>query len=99
MVRPGRDRLSGMVEVDETYWGAQEEGIIGRLTEDKALILVATQHDGSHKIGRIRMRCIPDLTQAPEDPARPTPHDQQSSNPQKQKRRGPASQAPANTQA
>jgi transposase-like protein len=64
MVRPGRERLSGTVEVDETYWGAQEEGVIGRLTEDKALILVAAQQDGPHKIGRIRMRRIPDLTQA-----------------------------------
>lgn len=64
MVRRGRDRLSGTVEVDETYWGAEEEGVVGRLTEDKALIVVAAQHDGPHKIGRIRLRHIPDLTQA-----------------------------------
>lgn len=63
MVRPGRDRLHGTVEVDETYWGAQEEGVIGRLTEKKALILVAAQHDGPRKIGRIRMHRVPDLTQ------------------------------------
>src|SRR3984893_10342947 len=25
MGRPGRDRLSGRVEVDETYWGSEEE--------------------------------------------------------------------------
>jgi hypothetical protein len=31
MVRPGRDRLTGAVEVDETYWGAVEEGVVGRL--------------------------------------------------------------------
>jgi transposase-like protein len=61
MVRPGRDRLNGVVEVDETYWGTEEEGVIGRLTEDKALIIVAAQEDGSG-IGRIRMRRIPDLT-------------------------------------
>lgn len=41
MIRPGRDRLSGIVEVDETYWGAEEEGVIGRLTHDKASIVVA----------------------------------------------------------
>ena len=64
MVRPGRDRLGGTVEVDETYWGAQEEGVVGRLTQDKALIAVAAQQDGPHKIGRIRMRCIPDVTRA-----------------------------------
>ena len=67
MVRPGRDRLAGTVEVDETYWGAVEEGVVGRLTEKKALILVAAQHDGSHKIGRIRMRQVSDLS-------RPTLH-------------------------
>lgn len=26
MVRPGRDRLRGVVEVDETYWGSEEKG-------------------------------------------------------------------------
>ncbi len=63
MVRPGRDRLRGVVEVDETYWGSEEEGLIGRLTEDKALIAVAAEQDG-HGIGRIRLRHIPDLTKA-----------------------------------
>jgi len=29
MVRPGRDRLSGRVEVDETYWGSEEENVRG----------------------------------------------------------------------
>ncbi len=41
MVRPGRDRLAGTVEVDETYWGADAQPVIGRLTYDKALIAVA----------------------------------------------------------
>jgi transposase-like protein len=60
MVRPGRDRLTGDVEVDETYWGGEEEGVIGRLTAEKALIIVAAQKDGNG-IGRIRMRRIPNL--------------------------------------
>lgn len=64
MVRPGRDRLAGTVEVDETYWGAEEEGVVGRLTQDKALVIVAAQQDGPRKIGRIRMGRIPDLTKA-----------------------------------
>lgn len=64
MVRPGRDRLAGTVEVDETYWGAEERGVVGRLTEDKALVIVAAQQDGPRKIGRIRMRRIPNLTKA-----------------------------------
>jgi transposase-like protein len=63
MVRPGRDRLHGTVEVDETYWGSEEQGVIGRLTYEKTLIVVAAEEDG-RGIGRIRLRRIPDLTQA-----------------------------------
>jgi len=61
MVRPGRDRLSGRVEVDETYLGGLEEGVHGRQTESKALIVVAAEEDGKG-IGRIRMRRIPDAS-------------------------------------
>jgi len=57
MVRPGRDRLSGRVEVDETYLGSLEEGVRGRETKRKALIVVAAQEDG-RGIGRIRMRRV-----------------------------------------
>ncbi|MBM4340323.1 MAG: IS1595 family transposase [Deltaproteobacteria bacterium] len=63
MVRPGRDRLHGTVEVDETYWGSEEQGVVGRLTYEKALIVVAAEEDGGG-IGRIRLRRIPDLSQA-----------------------------------
>jgi hypothetical protein len=61
MVRPGRDLLTGRVEVDEAYWGGQEEGLTGRQREEKALIVVAAQEDGKG-IGRIRMRQIPDAS-------------------------------------
>lgn len=61
MVRPGRDRLNGTVEVDETYWGAEEEGMIGRQTERKALIIVGVEYN-RNKIGRVRMRRIPDTS-------------------------------------
>ena len=61
MVRPGRDRLRGTVEVDETYWGGEEGGLRGRLIHDKALIIVAAEEDG-RGIGRIRLRRIADLT-------------------------------------
>ena len=40
MVRPGRDKLSGWVEVDETYFGGLEEGKAGRGGVDKALIVI-----------------------------------------------------------
>jgi transposase-like protein len=63
MVRPGRDRLNGVVEVDETYWGGEEPGAIGRGAEEKALIIVAA-HENGKGIGRIRLRRIPDLTRA-----------------------------------
>jgi hypothetical protein len=63
MVRPGRERLRGVVEVDETYWGAEESGVVGRLTEEKTIIIVGAEEDG-RGIGRIRLRQIPDLTKA-----------------------------------
>ena len=61
MVRPGRDRLTGRVEVDEAYIGGLEEGVRGRQTEKKALIAVAAEENGDG-VGRIRMRRIPDAT-------------------------------------
>lgn len=61
MVRPGRDRLSGCVEVDETFYGGEEQGVRGRQTENKSLIVIAAQEDGAG-IGRIRMRRIPDAS-------------------------------------
>ena len=60
MVRPGRDLLTGRVEVDETYLGGLEEGLRGRLVEKKALIVIAAQEDGKG-IGRIRLRQIPEF--------------------------------------
>lgn len=61
MVRPGRDRLHGTVQVDETYLGGLEEGVRGRQTEKKALIAVAVEELGA-RTGRIRMRRIPDAS-------------------------------------
>jgi len=61
MIRPDRDRLAGWIEVDETYFGGLEEGRKGRGHVDKALIVLAVQADGQ-RIGRIRMRCIPDAS-------------------------------------
>jgi len=63
MVRPGRDRLDGVVEVDESYWGGSEVGVKGRLTYKKTLIMVAAEVDGKG-IGRIRLRTANELTKA-----------------------------------
>jgi transposase-like protein/ribosomal protein L37AE/L43A len=57
MVRPGRERLSGAVEVDESFIGGLG-GAEGRSTATKALIVVAAEEAG-RGIGRIRMRRIP----------------------------------------
>ena len=61
MVRPGRDRLAGRIQVDETYLGGLEEGVRGRQTFKKALIAVAAQ-ENEKAIGRIRMLRIPDAS-------------------------------------
>lgn len=61
MVRPGRDRLSGTVEVDEVYIGGQRPGKRGRGAAGKALVLIAAQVDGS-KIGRIRLARVADAS-------------------------------------
>ena len=61
MVRPGRDLLTGRVEVDECYVGGPEEGLPGRLNVEKALVVVAAQEDGAG-IGRIRLRQIVDAS-------------------------------------
>jgi transposase-like protein len=57
MVRPGRDKLSGFVEVDDTYLGGEHEGKRGRGSENKVLVVIAVEvKDG--KIGRIRISRI-----------------------------------------
>ena len=61
MVRPGRDKLSGRVEVDETYVGTDEGGQRGRAVGKKMLVIIAAQEDGK-SIGRIRMACIADAS-------------------------------------
>jgi transposase-like protein len=61
MVRPGRDPLTGRVEVDETYLGGVQPGKRGRGAVGKALIVVAAQEDGPG-IGRIRMRRVPNAS-------------------------------------
>ena len=61
MVRPGRDKLSGRVEVDETQVGGVTPGQKGRGAPSKALVVIAAQEDGAG-IGRIRLARIPDAS-------------------------------------
>jgi len=54
MVRSGRDKLSGYVEVDDAYIGGEHEGKQGRGSENKVLIVIAVEVKAG-KIGRIRI--------------------------------------------
>lgn len=64
MVRPGRDLLSGRVEVDESYVGGEKEGASGRYTESKALVVIAIEVHEPRGFGRVRLRRIPDASGA-----------------------------------
>lgn len=61
MVRPGRDRLSGIVEVDETYIGGERPGKRGRGAAGKVLVVIAAALDGT-RIGRIRLTRVADAS-------------------------------------
>jgi transposase-like protein len=63
MVRPGRDKLSGRVEVDETHVGGVRPGPHGRGLPGKALVVIAAQEEGAG-VGRIRLARIPDASAA-----------------------------------
>jgi transposase-like protein len=62
MVRPDREKLTGIVEMDETYVGGKRSGKRGRGTEGKALIAVAVEDKGDKGIGRIRLKHIKDAS-------------------------------------
>jgi len=64
MIRPGRDKLSGLVEVDETYIGGKKPGKRGRGAEGKTLVAIAVEDKGENEIGRIRLNIIPDASSA-----------------------------------
>jgi transposase-like protein len=62
MVRPGRDRLSGEVEVDESYvGGVAAGGKHGRGAEGKAIVAIAVEKRG-RGMGRIRLGRVADTS-------------------------------------
>jgi transposase-like protein len=57
MVKPGREALSGTVEVDETYIGGLSEGSPGRSADKKALVVIGVELL-TKGLGRTRMKVI-----------------------------------------
>jgi transposase-like protein len=65
LVRPGRDRLAGTVEVDETYIGGEEPGLPGgRAYGKKVLTCIAVEVRPGKGIGRCRMAPLADFSSA-----------------------------------
>jgi transposase-like protein len=63
MVRPGRDRLRGRIEVDETYVGGSKVGgHRGRGSEGKEIVVIAVEVHSPKGFGRVRMRRVPDVS-------------------------------------
>ncbi len=61
MVLPGRTKLSGEVEVDETFIGGVRSGKRGRGAACKTLVLIAVEVHGT-VLGRVRLAVVPDAT-------------------------------------
>jgi transposase-like protein len=65
LLRPGRERLTGTVEVDETYIGGEEPGLRGgRARGKKSLVGVAVEVKEPRGYGRVRMGVLRDASAA-----------------------------------
>jgi transposase-like protein len=64
MVNPGRTKLTGQVEIDETYIGGEETGgKRGRGSENKSLVVIGVELiEGKNQLGRVRMEVVQDAT-------------------------------------
>jgi len=60
-VRPGRDKLHGVIEANETLIGGEASGKRGRGADGKTLVLIAAE-DTQWGIGRIRLSHISDAS-------------------------------------
>ena len=64
-IRKDREKLSGRIEVDEFYIGGKVSGKRGRGAYHKTAVVAAVERDGENrKIGRIRLKVIPDCSSA-----------------------------------
>ena len=60
LVRPGLERLTGVVEVDETYIGGEEPGLRGGRAKGKKLLVgIAVERHQPRGLGRCRMVVLP----------------------------------------
>lgn len=65
MVNPGRERLSGRVEVDEVYVGGRDEGKTRapQLDSKKSIVVVAVELLQPKGFGRVRLRRVVDASE------------------------------------
>lgn len=54
MVRPGRDLLTGVVELDQSFLGGTSKGRLGA-SSDKSPITIAVERDVKGRLGRVRL--------------------------------------------
>ena len=64
MVRPGH-LLGGAVEVDETYVGGRETGVVGRQTKTKSIVAIAAEVTGRIRMSRVEDVAARSLTVCP----------------------------------
>ena len=62
MVRSGRQRVSGWVEVEEAYVGGVEGAVHGRETATKSIVAIAVEIKQPQGFGRIRLQSVDDVS-------------------------------------